>query len=47
MVGLTLWKWVPVKVVGHIMISPNKSVSVEESVENRVSLEFLKCIITN
>jgi hypothetical protein len=41
MVGLTLWKWVPLKVVGHTLILSNKRMSVEESVEKIVSLAFL------
>jgi len=34
MVGLMLWKWVPLKVVGHTIVSSNKRMSVEESVPN-------------
>ena len=34
MVGLTLWKWILLKMVGHILISPNKGINVEESILN-------------
>lgn len=37
MVGLMFWKWVGQKMVGSTLVSSNK-----ESVEKRVSLEFLK-----
>ncbi|KEH37703.1 hypothetical protein MTR_2g045445 [Medicago truncatula] len=30
--SLTLWKWVPLKVVGHTLVSSNKRMSVEENV---------------
>jgi hypothetical protein len=41
MVGLTLYKWISLKVMGHTMISSNKRMSVEEYVEKRVPETFL------
>jgi len=40
-VGLTLWKWVSLKMAGHTLISSDERASVRESVEKRVSLAFL------
>jgi len=40
-VGLTLWKCVPLKIVGHTLIFSNKRVGVRENVEKRVSSAFL------
>jgi len=40
MAGLTLWKWVPLKVVGHTLVLSDKRMSIKESVEKRVSLAF-------
>jgi hypothetical protein len=41
MVSLTLSKWVPFKVMGHTMVSPNKRMSLEGNVEKSMSLTFL------
>lgn len=40
--GLTHWKWVPLKVMRHTLVSSNKRVSFRESVEKRVSLALLE-----
>jgi len=40
-VGLTLSKWIPLKVMSHTLILSNKKMSVEDSIENRVSIAFL------
>ena len=32
MAGLTLWKWVPLKVVGHTLVLSDKRMSIKESV---------------
>jgi len=40
-VGTTLWKSVPHKMVRPTWVSPNKRVSVRESVRKRLSLAFL------
>ena len=45
MVSLALWIWVPLKVVGHTLVSSNKRMSVEKSVEKRMSLAFLYSLL--
>jgi len=45
MVGLTLWEWVPLKLVGHTLVLSNTRMSVEDSVEKRMSLTFILVLI--